>query len=272
MMNTAHAFVRNRTPLCWSFFIRGAPGLQYYGLDNAYRHTAALEKDMSTAAQHRSSASGTTGRVVHWAAQYDVVVWLYTLGRERRFREKLIGLARLRPGDVVLDVGCGTGTLAIAAKRHVGPSGLVHGIDASEEMIDRAKRKAGKARVDVALRNAVVEALPYPDAQFDVVMSTLMLHHLPRKARQECAREIRRVLKPGGRLLAVDFAAPARGKKSLFGHFHRHGHVDQSDIVELLAGAGLRVVESGAVGVRNLHFTLATAPPRVASAPLTVEG
>jgi SAM-dependent methyltransferase len=128
------------------------------------------------------------------------------------------------------------------------------------------------AHVFVRNRTPLCSSFFIRGAQFDVVMSTLMLHHLPRKARQECAREIRRVLKPGGRLLAVDFAAPARGKKSLFGHFHRHGHVDQSDIVELLAGAGLRVVESGAVGVRNLHFTLATAPPRVASAPLTVEG
>ena len=272
MMNTTHVFVRNRTRARWSFFIRDAPALPYYRLENANRHTAAPEKDMSTAAQHRSSAVGTTGRVVRWAAPYDLVVWLYMLGRERRFREKLIGLAQLQPGEVVLDIGCGTGTLAIAAKRHVGPSGHVYAVDASGEMIDRAKRKAGRAGVDVAFRNAVVEALPYPDAQFDVVMSTLMLHHLPRKARQECAREIRRVLKPGGRVLAVDFGTSPRGKKSLFGRFHRHGHVDQSDIVELLAGAGLRVVESGAVGVRNLHFTLATAPPGVASAAVTVEG
>jgi ubiquinone/menaquinone biosynthesis C-methylase UbiE len=207
-----------------------------------------------------NSAPGTTGRVVHWAVRYDLMAWLFMLGREGAFREKLVAMARLRPGDVVLDVGCGTGTLAIAAARSVGPSGSVHGIDASPEMIVRARKKAGKAGVDVDFRNGVVEALPYGDGHFDVVMSTLMLHHLPRKARQECAREIHRVLKPGGRVLVVDFGTTPRGKKSLIGHFHRHGHVDLRDIVEVLNDAGLSVIESGAVGIRNLHFAVATAP------------
>src|SRR5690348_10193613 len=73
----------------------------------------------------------TTGRVLHSAALYDLLLWLVTLGRERGFREKVLRLAHLEPGQSVLDVGCGTGTLAIAAKRHVGPTGRVHGIDAS---------------------------------------------------------------------------------------------------------------------------------------------
>ena len=82
----------------------------------------------------------TTGRVLHWATGYDVLVWLVTLGRERAFREKMLNLAHLAPGESVLDVGCGTGTLAIAAKRVVGPAGAVYGIDASEQMIARATR------------------------------------------------------------------------------------------------------------------------------------
>lgn len=224
-----------------------------------------------TNARNRNSAPGTTGRVLHWAARYDLMAWIFLLGRERAFREKIIGLARLRPGEVVLDVGCGTGTLAIAAKRHVGPSGNVHGVDASPEMIDRATKKASKAGVDVTFRTGVVEALPYPNAHFDVVLSTLMLHHLPRRARQECAREVRRVLKPGGRVLVVDFGATPRGRKSLLGHFHRHGHVDLRDITDVLAGVGLSVVESGALGVRNLNFALARIPSPVSSVSL-VEG
>ena len=202
----------------------------------------------------------TTGRVVHWAARYDALVWLLTLGRERAFREKLLGLAHLEPGQVVLDVGCGTGTLAIGAKRQVGPSGSVHGIDPSPAMIARADRKARKAGVGVAFRTGVVEALPYPGAQFDVVLSTLMLHHLPRKAREACAHEIRRVLKPGGRVLAVDFGGTPRGKKSLIGHFHRRGGLNLADVIAVLTDAGLSVAESGAVGTRNLYFALATAP------------
>jgi len=80
-------------------------------------------------------------------------------------------------------VACGTGTLAITAKRRVGPNGRVFGIDASPEMIKRARKKARKAGVDVVLENAVVEKLPFPDATFDSVLSTVMLHHLPDEAR-----------------------------------------------------------------------------------------
>jgi ubiquinone/menaquinone biosynthesis C-methylase UbiE len=144
------------------------------------------------------STAGTTGRVLHSAALYDVLAWLFLRGREGLFREKLLDLARLRAGETVLDVGCGTGTLAIAAKRRVGPSGAVRGIDASPAMIARATKKARTRGVEVVFQNAIVEALPHPDRYFDAVLSTLMLHHLPRNTRQRCAREMRRVLKPDG--------------------------------------------------------------------------
>ena len=215
------------------------------------------------------AAPDTRGRVMRSEARYyDLLAWLLTLGRERALRERLVELARLKPGDAVLDVGCGTGTLAIAAKRRVGAAGTVHGIDASPEMIDRAKRKAAKAGSDVTFRTAVVEALPFPDAHFDVVVSTLMLHHLPGPARRQCAREMRRVLAPGGRVLAVDFATPEKKRTGLLGHLHRHGHLALRDIAALLSEAGLTVVDSGAVGVSDLHFVLATMPdPRDESAP-----
>jgi ubiquinone/menaquinone biosynthesis C-methylase UbiE len=213
---------------------------------------------MTMADLHRTLS--TTGSVLHWAASYDLLVWLLTLGQERVFREKVVRLARLQPGESVLDVGCGTGTLAIAAKRCVGPTGTVHGIDASPEMIARAGKKARKAGVEVVFKHAVAEALPVPDAHVDAVLSTVMLHHLPRKARQQCACEIRRVLKPGGRVLAVDFGGPARQRGGLFAHVHRHGHVNLPDMIALLSEAGLHMVESGAVGMRDLQFVLATAP------------
>lgn len=202
----------------------------------------------------------TKGLVLHSEARYyDVLAWLLTRGRERAFRERLTELAGVRPGDSVLDVGCGTGTLAITAKRRVGPSGAVVAIDASPEMIDRAKQKALKAGVDVRFETAIVEALPFPDASFDVVFNTLMLHHLPRPVREQCAREMRRVVKPTGRIVTVDFATPAGERKGLLARVHRHGHVAPSDIVGLLSQAGLNVKETGAVGVADLQFVIASA-------------
>ena len=142
----------------------------------------------------------------------------------------------------------------------VVPTGTVHGIDASPEMIARAEKKARKADVEVVLRNAMAQALPFPDAQFDVVLTTVMLHHLPRTARAQCAAEMRRVLKPGGRVLAVEFGLAAREQKGFLAHFHRHGYVKLSDIIDLLSEAGLNCVESGAVGIRDLQFVLANVP------------
>jgi ubiquinone/menaquinone biosynthesis C-methylase UbiE len=202
----------------------------------------------------------TTGLVLHGAARYDLMLWLATLGRERVFRDRVLRLARLEPGEVVLDVGCGTGTLAIAAKSQVGTDGTVHGVDASPEMITRARKKAKKAGVEINFKNGLAEKLPFPDAQFDIVLTTVMLHHLPGKARQQCVREIRRVLKPGGRVFAVEFGGAAREERSFLGRFHRHGHVNPQELIALLGEAGLSVVESGAVGISSLQFVLAAAP------------
>ena len=214
---------------------------------------------MSNAGE-QSVASGTTGIVLHRAFLYDVFLGVVSLGRERVYREKALDLADLKPGESVLDIGCGTGTLAIAAKQRVGPTGKVYGIDASAEMLARATRKATKAGAAVVFQNSVVERLPFSDGQFEAVLSTVMLHHLGRKARQQCAEEVRRVLKPGGRVLAVDFAKPAQGKKGLLDHFHHHGYINPHDLSALLTEAGLKTLKSGAVGIGDLHFVLASAP------------
>lgn len=200
----------------------------------------------------------TTGRLIHWAFLYDLLLWFVSFGREQKFRGTALDLVELKPGESVLDIGCGTGTLAIAAKRRVGPRGNVQGIDASPEMIARAQKKAGKAGVEVAFKNALAEALPFPTAHFDAVLSTVMLHHLPRNVRQQCAREIQRVLKPGGRLLAIDFANPAGEETGSFlTGFHRHGRVNFPDVIAMLSDARLNCVKSGPVGFGGLQFVLA---------------
>lgn len=208
----------------------------------------------------------TSGLILHRAAQYDLLLWLLTLGKERSFRERALSLAHLSAGESVVDIGCGTGTLAITAKRLVGSTGRVCGIDAAPEMIARARKKARNTSLEVDFTNALVESMPFPDGQFDVVLSTLMLHHLPGKLRVQCAAEVRRVLKPGGRLLAIDFGT-APGKKGIVAHFHRHGRISLEEMTMIFDDAGLNVREKGKVGIGDLEYLVALAPARNLPAP-----
>jgi ubiquinone/menaquinone biosynthesis C-methylase UbiE len=193
--------------------------------------------------------------VVRWAAGYDVLLGVLTLGRERQFRARLLAPAQLEPGEAVLDVGCGTGTLAILAKRQVGERGTVAGIDASPEMIARARNKAGKARLAIQFEIAHAQALPFPDAHFDVVLCTVTLHHLRRANRTDAVLEMRRVLKPGGRLLLADFVFGT--KRTLAGYLHHHVGLKPNDLATLAADAGLRVAERGSVGMWDLQYVVA---------------
>ena len=204
----------------------------------------------------------TNGATIRWARGYDLLVSALTLGFEGRFREKQLKLARLQPGERVLDVGCGTGTLAIAAKKHVGASGTVTGVDPAAEMVERAIQKAARARADVAFRTAAAEELPFANGTFDVVLSSMMLHHLPKETRRAGVAEMRRVLKPGGRLLAIDFGRPSSAKRGFLAHIHGHGGVDPSALIALVSDAGFEVSASGWAGKWDLQYVLATTPQR----------
>src|SRR5258708_7004068 len=140
------------------------------------------------------STAVTKGLVLRSHSRYyDFVARLLTFGHGGNLYERLADLARLSPDERVLDVGCGTGSLALAVQARGGASGAVHGIDASKEMIERATRKSRRRRVPVDFRIGTVEALPFPERSFDVVFSTLMLHHLPRPVRRTCVDEMARV-------------------------------------------------------------------------------
>ena len=202
----------------------------------------------------------TRSSYIKWARFYDVVVTLMSLGREPAFRKTTLELGEVRPGQKLLDVGCGTGTLAILAKAKAGPDGEVHGIDASPEMIEVACRKADKAGADVRFQVGLFEDIPFPDDQFDLALSSLMLHHLPDELKREGFAEIYRVLKPGGRLLTVDFGAPSNSLIShlmlLFGHSRTQSNVQE--LMTMMEDAGFREVEAVQSKYRGLAFIRAT--------------
>jgi ubiquinone/menaquinone biosynthesis C-methylase UbiE len=134
-------------------------------------------------------------------ALYDPLIQRTT--RERKFKQRLLDQASLHAGQRVLDLGCGTGTLAVWAKERE-PEIELAGIDGDSAVLERARRKAEKAGVEIDFREAMADALPFEDASFDRVMSSLFFHHLTREDKERCAGEIARVLKPGGELHLAD--------------------------------------------------------------------
>jgi ubiquinone/menaquinone biosynthesis C-methylase UbiE len=136
---------------------------------------------------------------------FDPVAALTT--RERAVKARTLERARLRPGDAVLDLGCGTGTLAIQALS-IQPGLKVASLDADDAVLDRARAKAAAADAQIAFAQGFSTRLPYPDASFDVVLSTLFFHHVSDEDKVLTGREILRVLRPGGRLVVADPGRP----------------------------------------------------------------
>jgi ubiquinone/menaquinone biosynthesis C-methylase UbiE len=127
--------------------------------------------------------------------------------REAKFKRRLLEQARVRKGDRVLDVGCGTGTLAVMV-REGEPGAEVVGLDGDAKVLGIARGKAAKAGVDLLLEQGMSYQMPYQDNTFDRVLSSLMLHHLSYEDKRRTLREAFRVLRPGGELHVVDFGPP----------------------------------------------------------------
>jgi ubiquinone/menaquinone biosynthesis C-methylase UbiE len=136
---------------------------------------------------------------------YDPVVALTS--RERGFKRRLLEHARVKDGESILDLACGTGTLAVEIKK-ANPKAKVSGLDGDTAVLQRAQRKAKDAGVKIDFEGGLSTDLPYDARSFDVVLSTLFFHHLGDEAKADTAEEIRRVLRLGGRTLIADWGRP----------------------------------------------------------------
>jgi ubiquinone/menaquinone biosynthesis C-methylase UbiE len=122
-------------------------------------------------------------------------------------RRTLLDQAALEPNHRVLDIGCGTGTLAVLIKRSNRRVEVV-GLDPDPKALDRARRKAARAATPIRFDQGFADELPYLDASFDRVFSSFMFHHLEASQRGKTLKEVRRVVAPGGALHLLDFARP----------------------------------------------------------------
>ena len=190
--------------------------------------------------------------------------------RDRQLKGRVIDLALLAPGRRLLDLGCGTGTLVLMARRR-HPGVTVIGLDGDPTILGIARRKAARAGIRVQLDEGMAYALPYADGSFDAVTATLMLHHLTRDQQLRTLAEVQRVLRPGGRLVVADFGPPHNRWLALVGRIGhllmrvhgggkgRHGHVGTAPVRHAPARWDRRRAALGWHGVSppEHHMTLA---------------
>lgn len=186
----------------------------------------------------------------------------------RAAHRRLAEQADPRPGQRLLEIGCGTGNLALAIRR-AHPRTDVVGLDPDPGALARARRKAARDRLDVQLDRGFAQALPYPDATFDLVLSAFMLHHLGPGERRDALREVARVFKPGGRLHLVDFGGAKDRSDGFVARLSHHSERLQDNLGDgvprLMREAGL--VEATETGHRVTRLGRHTFWRAVRSAP-----
>ncbi len=181
---------------------------------------------------------------------YDPVVRFAV--RERRIKRRLLAAAALQPGFRVLDLGCGTGTLALMAKR-AEPGATIVAVDGDRAALELAQGKIARAQARIALHLAFAQQLPYPDRSFHRVLSTLLFHHLYPDGKAAALGEAARVLKPSGELHLADFSRPANAlMRSGFALVRKFEGMENTEdnllgrLPAMMAEAGLREVRETA--------------------------
>lgn len=164
---------------------------------------------------------------------YDPAIrWMFP---EAKVKQQLLRQARIQPGQSVLDLGAGTGTLAIMIKQ-IQPEAEVTGLDGDPKVLFTARNKAAAAGVSIRWQEGLADRLPYPDASFDRVLSSLVFHHLDTGTKERSFREAWRVLQPGGELHLLDFGPPRTTTTRLTAHIMRHLERVADNIDDLLPG------------------------------------
>ena len=189
---------------------------------------------------------------------YDPLVALTT--RERDFKRELVQEMDLRPGESILDVGCGTGTLAVMLARSQ-PAARVIGIDGDPEVLARAQDKVVASGLTVELREGLADNLSFDDRSFDKVVSTLVFHHLAPATKRRALAEILRVLKPGGSFFLADLGrVPALLAQTVFLPFRLFDGIQNT--ADNLHGRLPRLIEeAGFVELEEQRTFLALAGP-----------
>ena len=156
-------------------------------------------------------------------------------------RRELLRQVAIQPGQQVLDLGCGTGIMAIALKQSV-PGAAVAGLDADEQALAIAQGEAERVGAEIQWDRGLAYNLPYPDNSLDVVMSSFMIHHLTTAHKARTFREVRRVLRPDGSLFILDFGPPfsplTRTQAAVMKHLEQTADNYSGRILPMFAEAG----------------------------------
>lgn len=144
------------------------------------------------------------------AGSVDLLENALSLGRRDLILAATLAAAELQPGDRLLDVGCGSGRLAIrAAALFPGRAPVeAFGIDATPQMVALARRRATAEESPARFEAGIGEALPFAARSLDAVTSSYFFHHLPPEAKRQAFAEMLRVAKPGGRIVITDYGRP----------------------------------------------------------------